>query len=80
NMALQVGASQLPVAVTSVIMLTEVVFATGSSVLAGEAQLTALTLTGGAMILAASLMSALAEANEGSHLPDEGELQVLTRD
>jgi drug/metabolite transporter (DMT)-like permease len=80
NMALQVGASQLPVAVTSVIMLTEVVFATGSSVLAGEAQLTALTLTGGAMILAASLMSALAEANEGSHLPDEGELQALTRD
>lgn len=80
NMALQVGASQLPVAVTSVIMLTEVVFATGSSVLAGEAQLTTLTLTGGAMILAASLMSALAEANEGSRLPEPEALQALTRD
>jgi drug/metabolite transporter (DMT)-like permease len=59
NMALQAGASQLPVAVTSVVMLTEVVFATLSSVWWGGATLSSATLVGGALIVSASLWSAL---------------------
>ncbi len=62
NMALQAGASRLPVATTSVIMLTEVVFATLSSVWWGGAVLGAATLLGGAMIVLASLWSAVVAA------------------
>jgi drug/metabolite transporter (DMT)-like permease len=65
NLALQTGASQLPVATTSVIMLTEVVFATASSVWLGGAVLTATTLLGGALIVLASAVSGLADAREG---------------
>lgn len=65
NMALQTGASQLPVATTSVVMLTEVVFATASSVWLGGAVLTTTTLAGGALIVLASVVSGLAEAREG---------------
>jgi drug/metabolite transporter (DMT)-like permease len=64
NMALQAGASQLPVSTTSVIMLTEVVFATASSVWLGGAALTATTLVGGALIVLASAASGLAESRE----------------
>jgi drug/metabolite transporter (DMT)-like permease len=64
NMALQAGASQLPVATTSVIMLTEVVFATASSVWLGGATLTATTLVGGALIVLASAASGLAESKQ----------------
>lgn len=65
NMALQTGASQLPVATTSVVMLTEVVFATASSVWLGGAVLTTTTLAGGALIVLASVVSGLTEAREG---------------
>jgi drug/metabolite transporter (DMT)-like permease len=65
NMALQTGASQLPVATTSVVMLTEVVFATTSSVWLGGAVLTTTTLVGGALIVLASVVSGLAAAPEG---------------
>ncbi len=69
NLALQAGAAKLPVAVTSVVMLTEVVFATGSSVWWGDTVLTSATWIGGGLIVLASLMSALAEANQGERLP-----------
>lgn len=65
NMALQTGASQLPVATTSVVMLTEVVFATASSVWLGGAVLTGTTLVGGALIVLASVVSGLTVAREG---------------
>jgi len=64
NMALQAGASQLPVATTSVLMLTEVVFATASSVWLGGAVLSVATLVGGSLIVLASLISGLAEAQQ----------------
>lgn len=59
NMALQYGAARLSASATSLIMLLEVVFASGSAVLLGGGTLSTRTLLGGALILAASLLSAL---------------------
>ncbi|HET7867869.1 MAG TPA: DMT family transporter [Burkholderiaceae bacterium] len=62
NLALQYGAAHLPVKVTAVVMLTEVVVAAASALwIAGEAP-TPRTLAGGALILGAALLSALAPA------------------
>jgi drug/metabolite transporter (DMT)-like permease len=60
NLALQYGAARLPVTVTAVVMLTEVVFAAASSVWIGGEALTGATLAGGALILSAALLSTLA--------------------
>ena len=46
NLALQHGAARLPANVTAVVMLTEVVFATGSALLLGSGVLTAALLLG----------------------------------
>ncbi|WP_428420659.1 DMT family transporter [Methylibium sp.] len=59
NLALQYGASRLKANVTSVVMLTEVVFASVSAVLLGDQVLTLQMFVGGAFILAAALLSAL---------------------
>ncbi len=53
NLGLQYGAARLPANVTAVIMLTEVLVASGSSWLAGAAELRAPDLIGGVLILAA---------------------------
>lgn len=55
NLGLQYGAARLPAATTALIMLTEVVFASVSSVWLGAAELQARTLVGGALILLAAL-------------------------
>ena len=54
NWALQFGAARLAAGTTAIIMLSEVVFASGSSTLLGAAQLTGGTLAGGALILLAA--------------------------
>jgi len=59
NLALQYGAGHLSASATSLIMLSEVVFASVSSVVLGSAELSARTLLGGALILLASLLSVL---------------------
>lgn len=59
NLALQYGAARLPANITSVVMLTEVVFAAGSSVALGGGRLTPALLAGGGLIVAAALLSAL---------------------
>jgi drug/metabolite transporter (DMT)-like permease len=59
NVALQYGATHLSASATSLIMLLEVVFASGSAVLLGGGTLSTRTLLGGALILTASLLSAL---------------------
>lgn len=61
NLALQYGAARLSAATTALVMLTEVVFASVSSVLMGTAELQARTLLGGALILAAALWAAWPE-------------------
>jgi drug/metabolite transporter (DMT)-like permease len=57
NMALQYGASRLPANVTAVVMITEVLFASGSAVLLGASLLTPSLLIGGALIVGASLLA-----------------------
>ncbi|MBA2960660.1 MULTISPECIES: EamA family transporter [Ramlibacter] len=60
NAALQYGASRLPAQTTALVMLSEVLFASATSVAAGAAELAARTWTGGALILAAAAWSAWA--------------------
>ena len=57
NLALQYGAARLRASTTSLIMLTEVVYASVSATLLGAGELTMRTLIGGAFILLASLLS-----------------------
>lgn len=58
NLCLQYGASRLPAHTTALVMLSEVVFASLSSVWLGAAALTPRTLLGGALILVAAAWSA----------------------
>ncbi len=59
NLALQYGAARLSATTTSLIMLTEVLFATASSVLMGVSVLTAQILGGGLLIVLAALWATL---------------------
>jgi drug/metabolite transporter (DMT)-like permease len=59
NYGLQYGASRLPANVTSVVMLSEVVFATLSAIVLTDEVLTLQVGVGGAMILLAAGLSAL---------------------
>jgi len=61
NFALQYGAAHLPANVTSVIMLTELLFAAVSAALLGGGEFTPQLLAGGALILIASLLAGAAE-------------------
>jgi drug/metabolite transporter (DMT)-like permease len=58
NIALEYGASRISAHAGALIMLSEVVFASLSSVALGAAELTGRTLAGGALILAAAAWSA----------------------
>jgi drug/metabolite transporter (DMT)-like permease len=58
NSALQFGATRLPAQTTALIMLSEVLFASASSVLAGASELSARTWLGGALVVAAAAWSA----------------------
>jgi drug/metabolite transporter (DMT)-like permease len=60
-MTLQYGAARLKASTTSLIMLTEILFATGSSVLLGAAQLETRIVFGGLLIIAAALWAAWEE-------------------
>ena len=62
NMALQYGASRLDAHASALIMLSEIVFASVSSVAFGAATLTWRTAAGGALILAAAVWSAWSSA------------------
>ena len=62
NMALQYGAARLAASTTALIMLTEILFASVSSAWLGAAEFSARTLTGGALIVLAALLAALAPA------------------
>ena len=63
NLALQFGAVRLPVAVSSVLMLSEVLFASVSAALLGAGQITGALLLGGALIV----LTAAWAAREPSH-------------
>ena len=57
NLALQYGAAHLSASATSLIMLSEVIFASVSSVVLGAGELSLRTLLGGGLILLASLLT-----------------------
>lgn len=59
NMALQYGAARLPANVASVVMLTEVLFASVSALLLGGGTMTPAIAMGGGLILLAALLSTL---------------------
>ena len=63
NMALQYGAARLPANVTAVVMISEVLFASLSAVLLGAGNLTWALTVGGALIVGATLLSALGPAD-----------------
>lgn len=65
NMALQYGAARLPAHTTAIIMLSEVLFATISSVALGAGTLTTQTLAGGALILLAGILATRNASFEG---------------
>ena len=62
NLALQYGAPRLSAGVTSIILLSEVVFARVSAVILGAGELSARTVFGGSLILLASLLAVLSFA------------------
>jgi drug/metabolite transporter (DMT)-like permease len=62
NLALQYGAARLAASQTSVIMLTEVVFASASAIAFGAGTLTGRVALGGGLIVASALLAALAPA------------------
>lgn len=59
NFGLQYGAARLNASTTSVIMLSEVVFASASALLLGAGELNLRTLLGGSLVLLAALLSAV---------------------
>lgn len=58
NLALQYGASKLPVNTASVVMLTEIVFAAGSAVWLGGETLRPMVLLGGVCIVGSAVLAA----------------------
>lgn len=65
NLALQYGAARLRSSTTALVMLSEIVFASASSVLLGAATLEVRTLWGGGLILLAATWAAVAEDKTG---------------
>ncbi len=59
NVALQYGAARLPANVTAVVLISEVLFASVSAVLLGAGSVTWTLAVGGALIVGATLLSAL---------------------
>lgn len=57
NLSLQYGAARLPAATTSLVMLSEIVFATLSSVALGAGELTERKALGGALIVLAAILT-----------------------
>jgi len=57
NLGLQYGAARLSASTTSIIMLSEVLFASSSALLLGAGELTQRTLIGGALVLLAAVLS-----------------------
>ena len=57
NLSLQMGATSLPANVTAVVMLTEILFASGSAIVFGAEVLQLKTVIGGSLIVGAALLA-----------------------
>lgn len=64
NLSLQYGAAKLPASTTSLVMLSEIVFATLSSVALGASELNERKLFGGALIVLAAVLATMPEPNQ----------------
>jgi len=64
NMALQYGAARLPSSTTSLVMLTEILFASVSAAVLGAADFSPRIFWGGSLIILAALLAALAHHKE----------------
>ena len=64
NAALQYGATRLAASATALVMLTEILFASGSAALLGAATFTPRIVLGGSLIVLAALLAALAHRKE----------------
>ena len=60
NAALQYGAARLAAGTTAIVMLTEILFASGSAAALGAAQFTPRILLGGSLIVLAAVLAAMA--------------------
>ena len=67
NAALQYGAARLAATTTALVMLTEILFASGSAALLGAAAFTPRIWLGGSLIVLAALMAALSPAADKKH-------------
>lgn len=67
NAALQYGAARLAASTTALVMLTEILFASVSSVLFGDAEFSPRTLQGGGLIVLAAVLSAMRPSAQNSH-------------
>jgi drug/metabolite transporter (DMT)-like permease len=67
NASLQYGAARLPATTTALVMLTEIIFASGSAALLGAAEFTPRIWLGGSLIVLAALMAALSPSADKNH-------------
>ena len=67
NSALQFGAARLAATTTALVMLTEILFASGSAALLGAAAFTPRIWLGGSLIVLAALMAALSPSVDKHH-------------
>ena len=67
NSALQYGAARLAATTTALVMLTEILFASGSAALLGAAAFTPRIWLGGGLIVLAALMAALSPSADKKH-------------
>jgi drug/metabolite transporter (DMT)-like permease len=79
NLALQYGAAKLPANITAVVMLVEVVFAALSAFLIQGTVLTATMLAGGALILTASAVAALAGKKRPAPVPQRTATALMSQ-
>ncbi len=66
NVALQYGAARLAASTTALVMLTEILFASGSAALLDAAEFPPRLLIGGSLIVLAALLAALAPSGEAA--------------
>ena len=64
NVALQYGAARLMASTTSLVMLTEILFASGSAAALGAAEFSPRILLGGSMIVLAAVLAAIAPSSD----------------
>ena len=66
NLSLQYGAARLPANTTALVMLSEILFATASSVFMGVSELTLRKLTGGLLIVFAAILATMQDDTKES--------------